>query len=91
MLGCGLCFLLLEKVVVSILTEVTSSGVSFSSRANSSGRGKDSLRGPLYPFPHLVGGEGSMLSGVSCRASPIANSPKALGMPSYKFSPMHIT
>jgi hypothetical protein len=57
MLGCGLCFLLLEKVVVSILTEVTSSGVSLSSRAYSSGRGKDSLRGPLYPFPHLVGGE----------------------------------
>jgi hypothetical protein len=45
----------------------------------------------LYPFPHLVGVEGSMLSGVSSRALPIANSPKALGMPSYKFSPMHIT
>jgi hypothetical protein len=39
----------------------------------------------LYPFPQLVGGEGSMLSGVSSRASPTANSPKALGMPSYKF------
>jgi hypothetical protein len=55
MLKCALCFLLLEKVVVSILSEVSSSGVSFSSRAYSSGRGrgKDFLRGPLYPFPHL--------------------------------------
>eukprot|EP00962_Isochrysis_galbana_P013898 scaffold3952_cov116-Isochrysis_galbana.AAC.2 len=45
------------------------------SSAYSSGRGKLSRRGPLYPLPHLVGGDGSILSGIASRASLTLSSP----------------
>lgn len=63
-LGWGLCSMREEKVWVRILTDVASRWVPLSSREYSSGRGKASLLSPLYPVPHLAGGEGSMLVGI---------------------------
>eukprot|EP00962_Isochrysis_galbana_P030814 scaffold10020_cov122-Isochrysis_galbana.AAC.6 len=64
------------KHAVRVLTVTWSRGVSSAPSAYSSGRGKLSRRGPLYPPPHLVGGEGSMLSGATSRASPMVSSPR---------------
>eukprot|EP00962_Isochrysis_galbana_P005888 scaffold1585_cov96-Isochrysis_galbana.AAC.2 len=59
---------------------IWSRGVSSASSAYSSGRGRGKLsrRGPLFipPVPHLVGGDGSTLSGASSRASPSVSSPR---------------
>eukprot|EP00962_Isochrysis_galbana_P011102 scaffold3111_cov138-Isochrysis_galbana.AAC.1 len=76
MQGWGFEFIRAVKHAVSVLTEIWSRGVSAASSAYSSGRGKLSRRGPLYPFPHLVGGDGSILSGIASRASPMLSSPR---------------
>eukprot|EP00962_Isochrysis_galbana_P001757 scaffold459_cov117-Isochrysis_galbana.AAC.3 len=74
--GWGFEFISAVKHAVSVFTEIWSRGVSAASSAYSSGRGKLSRRGPLYPLPHLVGGDGSILSGIASRASPLLSSPR---------------
>eukprot|EP00962_Isochrysis_galbana_P051902 scaffold23315_cov146-Isochrysis_galbana.AAC.1 len=69
------------KEAVRVLTVIWSRGVSSAPSAYSSGRGKHSLRGPLNPLPHLVGGDGSILSGATSSASPIVISPRFRAIP----------
>eukprot|EP00962_Isochrysis_galbana_P003025 scaffold843_cov108-Isochrysis_galbana.AAC.6 len=74
--GWGLDFSWAEKEAVRDLTVIWSRGTWSTPSAYSSGRGKHSLRGPLNPLPHLVGGDGSILSGATLSASPIVSSPR---------------
>eukprot|EP00962_Isochrysis_galbana_P015157 scaffold4357_cov113-Isochrysis_galbana.AAC.13 len=74
--GWGLVFSWAVKEAVRVLTVIWSRGVSSAPSAYSSGRGKHSLRGPLKPLPHLVGGDGSILLGATSNASPIVSSPR---------------
>eukprot|EP00962_Isochrysis_galbana_P030839 scaffold10025_cov119-Isochrysis_galbana.AAC.7 len=48
---------------------VSSASSAYSSLVREGGKLSRRGRGPLYPLPHLVGGDGSILSGVSSRAS----------------------
>eukprot|EP00962_Isochrysis_galbana_P052639 scaffold24129_cov145-Isochrysis_galbana.AAC.1 len=70
--GWGLDFSWAEKEAVRDLTVIWSRGIWSAPSAYSSA---------LNPLPHLVGGDGSILSGATLSASPIVSSPRFRAIP----------